>query len=294
MLFFAVPFNSKNIEQPFIKAFENMTCILARHQVELVMIDCRFGDQEHLKKKVQSIVSWIDGIIFPGNPYSIDPRIYGESPLHPERVDPEPKNFEFVKLMIEVAEVKGIPILGICAGSWYLNVVRGGTLQQDVTHFVHSGEKHDLDPRDGRIAHEIKVLPDTRLFNLFKSERAKVNSWHDQSIGKLGDGLRVSAISPDGVPEAIEGDGDSFFVGIQFHPEYLLKGDITDGYVSPKEIAKQHGIFEKMAEAASQRAQVTPMSEKDKRVQARALVFHQANTLELINEVKHRGKFQIR
>lgn len=294
MLLFVVPFNAKYIEQPFIKAFRNMTRILVHYQVELVMIDCQFGDQEHLRKKVQSIVNWVDGIIFPGNPYSIDPRIYGESALHPKRVDPEPKNFEFVRLMIEMAETKGIPILGICAGSWYLNVVRGGTLQQEITHFNHPEEKHDVDPRDGRVAHEIKILPNTRMFNLFKSESTKVNSWHDQSIGKLGRGLHVSAISPDGIPEAIEGDGESFFVGIQFHPEYLLQGDVADGYLSPKEIVKQHGIFEQMAQAANQRAQLTPMNAKEKETQARALSFHQANTLRLINEVDHRGKFQIR
>lgn len=70
--------------------------------------------------------------------YNFDPRIYGESPSHTKRIDPEPKNFSFIKSMIEIAETKKIPMLGICAGAWHLNVVRGGTIRHDITHLTPS------------------------------------------------------------------------------------------------------------------------------------------------------------
>jgi putative glutamine amidotransferase len=35
----------------------------------------------------------------------------------------------------------------------------------------------------------------------------------------LGHGLRISAVAPDGVVEAVEGTGDAFCVGVQWHPE---------------------------------------------------------------------------
>ena len=117
MKIFAIPFNAKHINPSFIKAFNNMTRILARHSVHLIIIDCRFDGGEHLSKKVEAVLSWVDGLVFTGNPYNIDPRIYGETPLHTKRIDPEPRNFEFIKLMIEMAEVKRIPMLGICAGA---------------------------------------------------------------------------------------------------------------------------------------------------------------------------------
>lgn len=291
MLVFAVPFNSKHINPAFLKAFESMSRILARHKVHLIIIDCRYDDNEHLSSKVESIMRWIDGIIFPGNPYSIDPRLYGEVPIHPKRIDPEPKNFSFVKSMIEMAQAKKIPILGICAGSWYLNVARGGTLKQEIAHFS-SEVNHDADPRDGRVTHGINIVPSTRLFSIFKSTEARVNSWHDQAIGALGKGLRASAYAPDGVIEAIEmADDDSFFVGIAFHPEYLLKGEVDHQYLSPSDISKQQSIFSDMAMAATHRP---PCHAEVPEIKLRALAYHEANTERLIHSAEHHGKLQLR
>lgn len=294
MLVFIVPFNAQHIDRPFIKAFKKMRSILSCHDVKLIIIDCRFDNNQHLCKKIESILSWVDGIIFPGNPYSIDPSIYGEKPLDPRRVDPEPKNYEFVKNMIEKARTREVPILGICAGSWYLNVVRGGTLHQDITHFTRPEEIHDCDPRDGRVAHDIKILPKTLLFGLFGSKHARVNSWHDQSINKLGHGLKVSAISEDGIIEAFEGDSDGFFLGIQFHPEYLLSGDITDRFLPASEINKQLSIFQHMADVAHQRAKAVTYEKYYTKIKERALAFHEKNTEGLLNQVEHRGKLKLR
>lgn len=166
MKIFAVPFNPKHINPSFIKAFYNMSRILARQNVRLIILDCRFDDGDHLLKKVQSVLSFVDGLIFTGNPYNIDPQIYGETPAHTKRIDPEPKNFSFIKSMIEMAEVRKIPMLGICAGAWHLNVVRGGTIRHDITHLTPS-INHIQDPREGRVAHPISVLPNTVLFSIF-------------------------------------------------------------------------------------------------------------------------------
>ena len=48
-----------------------------------------------------------------------------------------------------------------------------------------------------------------------------MNSSHHQAIRKVGDNLRVTAISPiDGVVEAVELDAPNHFVvGVQWHPE---------------------------------------------------------------------------
>ena len=39
------------------------------------------------------------------------------------------------------------------------------------------------------------------------SASATVNSFHHQAVGELGEGLRATAVAPDGVVEAIELDG---------------------------------------------------------------------------------------
>ena len=123
----------------------------------------------------------------------------------------------------------GKPILAICFGAQTLNVWRGGTLVQHLT-----GEA--VNHKAGRtvpVAHTVTVAPDSLLGELLAEEevperdgalRLPVNSSHHQAIATAGDGLRVSARTPeDGVVEAIEnapgGLGGRFVVGVQWHPE---------------------------------------------------------------------------
>ena len=49
----------------------------------------------------------------------------------------------------------------------------------------------------------------------------KVNSLHGQGIDKLGPGLAVEAVAPDGQIEAVRvRDAQSFAFGVQWHPEW--------------------------------------------------------------------------
>ena len=48
----------------------------------------------------------------------------------------------------------------------------------------------------------------------------RVNSAHHQAVRQVGAKLRVSALAPDGIIEAIEAlDPNWFCVGVQWHPE---------------------------------------------------------------------------
>ena len=50
-------------------------------------------------------------------------------------------------------------------------------------------------------------------------DRITTNSMHHQGIKTVGAGLRVSAVAPDGMVEAVELDQAAFVVGVQWHPE---------------------------------------------------------------------------
>jgi putative glutamine amidotransferase len=52
-----------------------------------------------------------------------------------------------------------------------------------------------------------------------------VNSFHHQAAKDVAPDLLVSATSPDGVIEALEASGNSFVLGVQWHPEELMEGD---------------------------------------------------------------------
>jgi len=50
----------------------------------------------------------------------------------------------------------------------------------------------------------------------------RVNSSHHQSVNAVAPSLITSAQASDGIVEAIESPTHRFFLGIQWHPEFLF------------------------------------------------------------------------
>jgi putative glutamine amidotransferase len=50
-----------------------------------------------------------------------------------------------------------------------------------------------------------------------------VNSRHHQAVDRLADGLRITAVAPDGIVEAVEDAGQRFCLGVQWHPESFYR-----------------------------------------------------------------------
>ena len=69
-----------------------------------------------------------------------------------------------------------------------------------------------------------------------------VNTSHHQAVNKVGDGLAVSAVAPDGLVEAIEDPSLLFWLAVQWHPERLTADE-------PRHLA----LFKRLAEAAASR-----------------------------------------
>jgi putative glutamine amidotransferase len=49
-----------------------------------------------------------------------------------------------------------------------------------------------------------------------------VNALHHQSVNRLGKDLAVVAQDESGIVQAIEGMGEPFLIGVQWHPELLV------------------------------------------------------------------------
>jgi putative glutamine amidotransferase len=172
------------------------------------------------ESRVQEVLERVDGLLLCGGP-DIDPAAYGEEP-HPTVVilPAERQSFDFA--LAREAMRRRMPILGICLGSQELNVVRGGTLIQDVPSEVET----DIDHRQTKLAriragvHEVSILKGTLLAKVYGDEAPiKVNSAHHQAVDDLGKGLRVAARASDGVIEGFDDPEYPFLVGVQFHPE---------------------------------------------------------------------------
>jgi len=157
--------------------------------------------------------------------------------IHPSFYDGEPDyvskpsgwredrdNFEIAAL--RRAWEKGMPVLGVCRGLQLINVVCGGTLVQDLG--VQGDETHQNNPADKQ--HGVTIEKDSLLFAI-SGKGGEANSAHHQAIARLGEGLRVSCRSDDGVIEGIEWshpENRPFMLAVQWHPERMFTNGFQD------------------------------------------------------------------
>jgi putative glutamine amidotransferase len=174
---------------------------------------------------VESIAGMLDGVVLPGSDSDVDPYRYGMEP-HPNLGPVYPLKDETDLLLLEEIERRRIPLLGICFGMQVLNVSRGGTLIQDITSEMPSAIKHQQGaPRD-RWSHKVRVLPESRLGQLVKTDSTMVNSHHHQAVNTLGNNLVATAWSSDGMIEAVEDPrSDHSVMAVQWHPEIAWSRD---------------------------------------------------------------------
>jgi putative glutamine amidotransferase len=157
------------------------------------------------------VPSEVDGVCLSGGG-DIDSTRYGAVDVACADVDRERDALE-----IEVAKSaieRDLPVLGICRGFQILNVVRDGTLVQDVAG-------HRPDEREGLVEHHnVTVRPGSRLARATGGAPLTVNSRHHQAVTKetIGRGLVATAVVDDLV-EAFELTDRRWVVGVQWHPE---------------------------------------------------------------------------
>ncbi|WP_328611213.1 gamma-glutamyl-gamma-aminobutyrate hydrolase family protein [Amycolatopsis sp. NBC_00345] len=166
-----------------------------------------------------------DGVVFGGHQTDVLPIWYHGEP-NSKPGDPERDLMSLVAL--PAALKAGLPVLGICRGLQELNVALGGTLR-DLPNDDH---REDVSrPRDQQYlpAHEIRLTEGGVLHRLLGTPTVSVNSLHHQAIDRLGTGLRVEAVSRDGVIEAVSLIGEiptsPFCLAVQWHPEWYAASD---------------------------------------------------------------------
>ena len=174
------------------------------------------------KNILDEYMDMIDGLIITGG-YDINPLRYNEEPHNKlEEISLEMDEYEFY--LVEKAREKSIGVLGICRGHQLLNVAYGGSLYQDISLIDGEVLKHRQEGLCYFPTHSIEINKESVLYEIL-GEEAVVNSFHHLAIKDLADGFIVSAVSKDGVIEAIENNDDSFVMGIQWHPECLAEYD---------------------------------------------------------------------
>lgn len=185
------------------------------------------------------LIAGCHGVLLPGSGADVNPQKFSQ-PLDPNSAPADPARENVDELLLQDAHNLRKPIFTICFGTQMLNVWRGGSLIQHLDPDAPGAINHRQ--KGVAEAHNAAIAPDTLLASTIASaevspasvaneQRATdngqlvlpVNSSHHQAIDMPGDGLRVSARSPqDGVTEAIEnvpGSPGGFVLGVQWHPE---------------------------------------------------------------------------
>lgn len=174
--------------------------------------------------EIDEILETVDGIFLTGSPSNVSPKLYGGPAPRPGVLQDERRDATTLPLIRRIVQ-HGTPLLAVCRGFQEFNVAFGGTLHQHVEEvpgrFDHREDK--TAPLDVQYApaHEVKLTPGGMLAKIAGTNTLKVNSLHGQGVDRLGNGLTVEAVAPDGTIEAFRvTDAPAFSLGVQWHPEW--------------------------------------------------------------------------
>jgi putative glutamine amidotransferase len=153
----------------------------------------------------------IDGLVLTGGGDVAAAEYGGDAAV---TLDVNPARDAFELALLEMAESRTLPILGLCRGAQLMNVHRGGKLGdfRDEPRFgIH---------RNALEGHAVMIAAGSRLAAIFGTRRLEeVTTWHGQHVAAPGRGVVITAHSPDGIAEAIEVEDAPFMLGVQWHAE---------------------------------------------------------------------------
>lgn len=160
----------------------------------------------------------------------VTPSFYGGTLDYPGQPDVFlPQRDEFEKLIYEYSQAFKIPVLGICRGMQYINILEGGKVLEDIgpANLIHKKEAEDK-------VHPVNIGHNSMLYAIIGAENGIVNSAHHQGVTKysLSRNLIANsyADSPDQLIEGLEfkdKTGKSFMLAVQWHPERMKEKEIN-------------------------------------------------------------------
>lgn len=173
---------------------------------------------------LEQYLDMADGVYLTGAGSNIDPTLYGQENLTPEKGQDRDRDL-FDLPLIKAAIARGLPVFGICRGMQEINVALGGDIHQKV--YAEPGfNDHRENPEDPVAvqyaeAHKVHIEPNSWLARVLGREEIGVNSLHGQGIKTLGKGLEPLARAEDGLIEAFHAPSLSpFLFAVQWHPEW--------------------------------------------------------------------------
>lgn len=180
---------------------------------------------------IRECVRRCDGVMLTGGD-DIQPQLYSTEPDGKltstiKQTDP-PRDLLEMELIRALFEQRK-PLLAICRGQQILNAAFGGTLWVDIPTQIPGALNHKQCDLKDETVHEIKIVPGTLLAKTTGKGHIRVNSAHHQSVDQVAAPFQISAVSADGVIEALELNPENakllpYLLSVQYHPERLFEG----------------------------------------------------------------------
>ncbi|MDO4949646.1 MAG: gamma-glutamyl-gamma-aminobutyrate hydrolase family protein [Bacteroidales bacterium] len=163
----------------------------------------------------------LDGMVFTGGA-DLNPLLVDEEPIPQLRgINAERDQQEL--LMARITADLHMPVVGICRGIQVIAAAFGGTIYQDIqTQYTSPVCKHSQDADRWVATHTVDISPDSVLYDLFRSQKLSVNSFHHQAVKTPPLGFKVTATASDGIIEAMESVGTHRVLAVQWHPECFI------------------------------------------------------------------------
>jgi putative glutamine amidotransferase len=173
---------------------------------------------EDVDARIAQTASMLDGLLLTGGE-DVDPTHYGQDWFACD-TPPARERDHFELPLVRAFFETGKPMLGICRGIQLINVAMGGTLVQDIPHFV-GPTHHSQSAETTESTHQVSLDESSRLARIFGAVTVDVNSHHHQAVDRAAAGVKVVGRSEEGIVEAIEHAQHPYLIGVQWHPERL-------------------------------------------------------------------------
>jgi putative glutamine amidotransferase len=175
----------------------------------------------------RDVAARLDGLLLTGSPSNVEASRYGEAAA--DAAGPfDPARDAMALALIEAMLDLGRPVFGVCRGLQEINVAFGGALSREVAAMGLAHHAPDGVGLEAMFAHrhEVDLTPGGVLAVASGRRRLSVNSVHYQGISRLGEGLSVEALAPDGLVEAVSARvGGAQVLAVQWHPEWRPEAD---------------------------------------------------------------------
>lgn len=199
------------------KRFEYYTQWLESENVKYIVLDYRKNNFDDIKKCSSLLLTGGEDIY---------PEFYNDWDDGTGRTQYKPERDGFEFKLLDYAISGNLPVFGICRGIQLINCRLNGSLINDIETIRRTNHRKINDTEDRM--HSVNVFKNSLLHEITAKYEGNINSSHHQAVDRLGEGLMVSAKSPDGIIEGIEWaekKDKGFLLGIQWHPERMADKD---------------------------------------------------------------------